>query len=82
MNFQKRFLSPIKWTLFQRKMHCCHGRRHDVTCSRKSVDTRVVIIRGYYMAEVCLLVILALPNHIGPRALARGPIWLGSANMT
>ena len=24
-------------------MHCCHGRRHDVTCSRESVNTRVVI---------------------------------------
>ena len=34
------------------------------------------------MTEVCLLVILALDNHIGTRALARVPMWLSSANMT
>ena len=22
---------PLKLTIFQRKMHCCQGRRHDVT---------------------------------------------------
>ena len=43
MTFQKSLFSPLKWTLFQQKMHCCHGRRHDVTCSRESVNTRVVI---------------------------------------
>ena len=42
MTFQKSFLSPLKWTLFQQKMHC-QGRRHDVTCSHQSVNTRVVI---------------------------------------
>ena len=35
MTFQSGFLSPLKWTFFQREMHCCHGRRHDVTCSRR-----------------------------------------------
>ena len=35
MTFQNGFLSPLNWTLFARKMHCCHGRRHEVTCSRK-----------------------------------------------
>ena len=36
MTFQKSFLSPLKLTLFQRKMHCCQRRRHDVTCSRRN----------------------------------------------
>ena len=35
MTFQKSFLSTLKVTIFQRKMHCCHGRCHDVTCSRR-----------------------------------------------
>ena len=41
MTFQNGFLSPssLKWKLFQRKMHCCHGRRHDVTYARQSVNT-------------------------------------------
>ena len=34
-DLSKGFLSPLKWTLFQRKMHCCHGRRHDVSCPRQ-----------------------------------------------
>ena len=34
-DLSKERLTPIKWTLFQRKMHCCHGRRHDVTCFRR-----------------------------------------------
>ena len=42
----------------------------------------IAIIRGYYVTEVCLLVILALGSHIGTRALARVPMWLSSANMT
>ena len=36
-------LTPLKWKLFQRKMNCCQGRRHDVTCSRQSVNTHVVM---------------------------------------
>ena len=35
MTFQNGFLSPLKWTFFQREMYCCHERRHDVTCSRR-----------------------------------------------
>ena len=41
-----------------------------------------LLIRGYYMTEMCLLVILALDSHIGTRALARMPVWLSSTNMT
>ena len=26
---------------FKDKMHCCHGRRHDITCSRESVNTHI-----------------------------------------
>ena len=38
-DLSKNLFSHLKWTLFQQKMHCCHGRRHDVTCSRESVNT-------------------------------------------
>ena len=31
--FQKSFVSPLKWTLFQRRMQCCH----DVTCSPQAL---------------------------------------------
>ena len=34
MTVQNSFLSPLKWTLFQRKMHCCDGRRNGVTCAK------------------------------------------------
>lgn len=35
MTIQKSVLSPLKWVSFQRKLHCCHGRRHEVTCARR-----------------------------------------------
>ena len=28
-------LWPSKFVYFNEKIHCCHGRRHDVTCSRR-----------------------------------------------
>ena len=36
-------LSPSNIVYFKEKMHCCHGRRNDVTCARESDNTRVVI---------------------------------------
>ena len=38
------FLSPLKLTIFQRKMHCCHGCSHELLVPAESVNTRVVII--------------------------------------
>ena len=29
-----RFI-PFKTDIISTKMHCCHGRRHEVTCSRR-----------------------------------------------
>ena len=28
-------LSPSKLVYFNESLHCCNGRRHDVTCSRR-----------------------------------------------
>ena len=28
-------LPPSKFVFFHKKMHCCNGRRHDVTCSHR-----------------------------------------------
>ena len=36
-------LSPSKFVYFKEKLHCGHRRRHDVTFSRQSANTRVVI---------------------------------------
>ena len=43
-DLSKELIFAFKVDIISIKMHCCHGRRHDVTCSRESVITRVVII--------------------------------------
>ena len=31
-------LSPLKFVYFNEKFHCCNGRRHDVTGSRRKCN--------------------------------------------
>ena len=45
ITFQNGFLSPLKWTFFQREMHCCHGCRHVPV---ESVNARMVITLLFY----------------------------------
>ena len=59
-----------------------NGLTEAILMSTNNIGFHEEIIRGYYMTEVCLLVILALDSHIGTRALARVPMWLSSANIT
>ena len=44
MTFQNGFLSPLKWTFFEREMHYGHGRR----VLTESVNARVVITLLFY----------------------------------
>ena len=35
MIFSNVILSPSKFVYFNGNLHCCKGRRHDITCSRR-----------------------------------------------
>ena len=33
----------FKMDIISAKMHCCHGRRHDVNCSNKNVNNALAV---------------------------------------